>query len=197
MKKKIIGISGYMGSGKTEAGRILEKMGAYFIDADDVVNRLYEKDGAGYRKIRNFFGERFIKKDGTINRKKLGEFVFSDVCKLKILNGLIHPVVIAEIKNEMARVKERIIIIEAVYLDVMISDGILDGVVWIDCDENILIKRARKTGKYPEDRVKRIIGMQKKMNLKPQKPNFIVENNGNLKELEKSIAGIWKKLSAY
>src|SRR5579883_2532813 len=93
MKRFVLGIAGYIGSGKTTVGRIFEELGAEFIDADKVVDELYQKGEDGYRKILSFFGEEYFKKNGELNRKKLAQAVFGDPKKLRILHDLIHPLV--------------------------------------------------------------------------------------------------------
>ena len=78
MKNKfILGIAGYMCSGKSTVGKYFQDKGFFFIDADKVVNDLYEPGKDGYLKIANFFGEKYLKKNGQIDRKKLAKFVFS------------------------------------------------------------------------------------------------------------------------
>lgn len=98
--KNIIGITGRIGSGKSFAGRFFKKLGADFIDCDDVVAKLYDKEGLGARKIEEFFGDEFIK-DGKVNRTKLGKFVAKDEKKLRILEKIIHPIVMSELQKEL------------------------------------------------------------------------------------------------
>jgi len=195
MSKTVLGISGYIGSGKTEAGIFFKEVGAFFIDADRIVDRIYQVDGEGYKKIKNFFGDEFIKKDGKINRKKLRKFVFSDVNKLKILNGLIHPPVVREIQREILSCKDHVVVVEAVYIDGDMMNGILDKKLWIECDEDKIFARAAGKAKYDRNALAEIFKIQKEIKIKPDKPDYIVDNGGSMADLKKQLKKIWEELN--
>ncbi len=195
MKKIVLGISGYIGSGKSEAGRYFKSKGAYFIDADVIVDKIYEWDGAGFDNIKNFFGERFLFKNGGVNRKKLGRFVFSDVNKLKILNNLIHPLVAKEIKLEMeVAINEKVVVIEAVYLEGRHMLEIVDRKLWVECGEKQIYTRALQKAKYKLETVKNILEIQKEIKIRPEKPDFVVDNSGDISDFKKRLDKVWKEL---
>ena len=115
--KFILGVCGYIGSGKSEVLSVLEDEGWFVIDADKVVHDLYKPDASGQRKISDFFGNEFLRSDGSVNRSKLRKVVFEDVKKLKILNALIHPLVFSEIGRILDGVENDRVAIEAVYFE--------------------------------------------------------------------------------
>ncbi len=86
---KIIGLTGGIASGKNFVAEILAKKDAAIFDADKEVHKLLESDKSTILEVSKKFSQSFI--DKKINRKILGEIVFSDAKKLKILEKIIHP----------------------------------------------------------------------------------------------------------
>jgi len=95
----IIGLTGPMGSGKTKAAQILKEKGAYVIEADKIAHDLLDVPQV-LKKIVKAFGP-VILSNKKIDRKKLGDLVFNNPKKLKILNGILHPLIIKEIKKKI------------------------------------------------------------------------------------------------
>ncbi|OIO34333.1 MAG: dephospho-CoA kinase [Candidatus Omnitrophica bacterium CG1_02_40_15] len=95
----IIGITGSFGSGKTTVAKMFAKLGAYAIDADKIYYSLIRPKKRCYKKIVKYFGKDILTSSGRIDRKKLGNIVFKDRSKLKLLNSITHPDVIKEIKR--------------------------------------------------------------------------------------------------
>ena len=180
MKNKfILGIAGYMCSGKSTVGKYFQDKGFFFIDADKVVNDLYEPGKDGYLKIANFFGEKYLKKNGQIDRKKLAKFVFSDPNKVKILNHLIHPLVVNEIQKLVDSTDKKMIVVEAIDFDEKNLGRIVDKVLWIDCDLTTLLERALNRTNMNPELFKKILKTQRK----PSKIDYSVENNGSETDL--------------
>lgn len=189
MKRKVIGIAGYIGAGKTEAGRFFESLGAFFIDADEVVNYLYQKEKEGYRKMVNYFGEEFLRKDGELDRQKLAKFVFSDKNKLTILNHLIHPLVANEVQKRIDASHAAIIVLEATYFDARHLGRMVNEILWIECQTELLEERVLKRQGMKEALVRKILKSQ----VKPEGITMTVENNGSLDEFHHQLKKIWEK----
>lgn len=94
-KPFFIGLTGPSGAGKGYVCEYLTKLGFHIINSDEVVKNIYKNNLPLLRKLADIFGNDIIK-DGTLDRKKLGEIVFNDNEKLKQLNSIIHPEVIAQ-----------------------------------------------------------------------------------------------------
>ena len=87
----IIGLTGGMGSGKSEAARHLTTLGAVHIDADAISRSLTAPGGEALPAIREAFGDEVFFADGTLDRRALGELVFADTRLRHVLEGIIHP----------------------------------------------------------------------------------------------------------
>ena len=88
---KVIGLTGGIGSGKSTAAHILAEYGAKVIDADKVAHEVFNPGTEGLQKVVETFGEGVLNSLGEIDRKKLGEIVFSNPTALSTLNEIIHP----------------------------------------------------------------------------------------------------------
>lgn len=172
----VIGVTGYIGSGKTIVCRIFEKLGAFYIDADTVTHKLYGPDCQGSRKIELFFGPDFLSKDGSVNRKKLGKVVFGDVRKLKILNNLIHPLVAAEIEKELRSVSSDVCVIEAFSFEKKYLGRFLDVLIFVD--------------RKPKSDKRKILNLQSK----PEHVDFLIDNNSSKAALKTKVEKIWRKI---
>jgi dephospho-CoA kinase len=189
MKKYVLGIAGLIGSGKTTAGKIFQKLGADFIDADAVVDELYGKGEDGYRKILGFFGDEYFK-NGELNRKKLARIVFSDPKKLRILHDLIHPLVTSRIQKLVDRGNGKFYVVEATYFDKKHLRALIDGLMWIECPKNVLYLRLKRTRKLERTMFENILRFQSK----PGQVDFVVENDGTPAEFRKRIRAVWEKI---
>ena len=90
-KTLIIGLTGGMGSGKSEAARHLVSLGATHVDADAISRSLTAPGGEALEPIREVFGDGVFFADGTLDRRALGAVVFADTAARHALEGIIHP----------------------------------------------------------------------------------------------------------
>lgn len=190
MNKYVLGISGFMGSGKTAAGEFFQKLGAHFIDADQVVDGLYQKGEDGYRKILSFFGEEYFKKNGELNRKKLAKDVFGDPKKLRILHDLIHPLVTTRVQKMIDQGGPGIFVVEATYFDKKHLRALIDGLLWLDCPRDVLLNRIRKSRPMDPALFAKILRVQ----VKPSAVDFEVNSNCSRKDFEDGLMKVWESV---
>lgn len=89
----VVGITGGIGCGKSMAAAYLAELGAIHIDADGISRALTARGGAALEQIRRIFGDSVFSEDGSLNRRALGDLVFSDPAAKRALEGVIHPLV--------------------------------------------------------------------------------------------------------
>lgn len=117
----IIGMTGGIGSGKSRLCKRFQAMGAYVIDCDKVAHDIYEPGQVCYQKIVDAFGQDIVHPETSkIDRKKLGPIVFGDPQKLELLNSIVWPELLVEVKGRIAKVceetKQKVFILEAAIL---------------------------------------------------------------------------------
>jgi dephospho-CoA kinase len=91
-----VGLTGGIGCGKSEVAAVLQERGCLVFDADLIARKLLEPGTELFRRVTARFGEGVLGPDGAIHRPSLGRLVFSDAGKLRLLNEMVHPAVIAE-----------------------------------------------------------------------------------------------------
>lgn len=193
MKKNkpiIIGISGYLGSGKSTALKYFSDLGIEAIDADRIVHDLYKPGKDGWRKINDFFGDEYVSKKGIIDRNKLGRAVFSNPVKLQILEKLMHPLVYNEINKIIQKCECKYLALEAVKFDTSKLDAPVKYTVWINSDKKTGYKRFTQKRNITYKEYLQILKYQKK----PANIDFVIKNDGTKSELKKKVAEIVKKL---
>ena len=100
-KAYIVGLTGGIASGKSEAARHLSALGACCVDADAISHALTALGGALLGVIRETFGDEVFLPDGTLNRRALGEVVFNDPAKRLILDSITHPAIQKAIMDDI------------------------------------------------------------------------------------------------
>lgn len=96
-----IGLTGGIASGKSTVSSMLADLGAKVIDADEISHRLTAEGSKGLRRIIDVFGSKALNPDGTLNRKELGRIIFRDDEARSRLEAIIHPLVMASIREEL------------------------------------------------------------------------------------------------
>lgn len=192
MAKKpfVLGVCGKIASGKSTVLSVFKKHGWFTIDADKIVHDLYKADMPGQRRIADFFGEEFIKKDGSVNRVKLRSVVFDNEKKLKILNKLIHPLVLAEVLKILSGSKDvKNIALEAIYFEDKVFGGVIDKILIVDrpvsaIKKELILKRGLSC---------KVTDAILRAQILPKKVDAKIINNSTLKALEKkAIMAAWK-----
>ena len=87
----VIGLTGGIGTGKSEVTRLLQALGAIVINADRVGHEAYNPGSESWHQVIEAFGDDVLQPDGEIDRRKLGAIVFSDPEQLARLNQIMHP----------------------------------------------------------------------------------------------------------
>ena len=106
-KPYIIGLTGGIGCGKSEAAQFLKSLGAAHIDADEISRALTGENGEALPEIRERFGDGAFREDGTLDRARMAEFIFSNEAARRALEGILHPLVQRTVLRQMDEAAER------------------------------------------------------------------------------------------
>jgi len=192
--KFVIGLTGNIATGKSVVRRMLEHLGAYTIDADALSHRAYSKGAPGYQQVIDRFGRWIVNREGEIDRKKLGNLVFSDPEAMKQLESIVHPLVRQATEILAKRASQKVIVIEAIKL----LEGELRNVcdtVWVtNAPEDVQVERLmRKRGLTQEQALARIRA-QSAQSSKVAVANIVVTNTGSYEDLWKQVSEAWKEI---
>jgi dephospho-CoA kinase len=196
-----VGLTGGIASGKSTVARTLAGLGCVTIDADAIVARLYRPGEAGYESLVRAYGRDILRSDGEIDRPKLAAIAFVDDASAKKLNALIHPLVIDEqeqiIASEAQRFpdRDRIVVVEATLLLEAGGKKRSDRIIVVDSDSKLQIDRAVTRGLTQADAERRM-ARQMSREQRRQMADYIIENNGDIRELEIETYRVYEKLRA-
>jgi dephospho-CoA kinase len=193
----ILGLTGSIGSGKSEAALYFKKCGAYIIDADKISRDLSQKGSSALKDISKIFGKDIVDGEGVLNREKLADIVFNDKKKLKKLEKIIHGKILKQIKKEVKTNKDnfKVIIIDAPLLFETGLNKICSKTLAISTQKRIQIKRLKKRNPFwslahIEQRINSQMNADKKSSL----ADFLIDNSYSKNELKKQIENLYKKL---
>jgi len=190
-KRLLIAVTGNIASGKSEVGEIFKNNGFYVIEADYIGWQVLE-DKDIISTITSVFGN--FMKDGKIDRRKLGSIVFSDHKKLEVLNSIVHPPLLAELKKQIEKAQQKkILVIAALIFEWGIEDW-FDKIVLVVSLKRKRIERLLRNGLSREEANNRIQSQIDDKKVK-EKSDFIIKNNGTIFELTKKTLKIIKSLN--
>jgi len=193
-KKIVIGVTGSFGSGKSTVSAILRSYGAYLIDADKIA-RDVTKQGAGvYKKIVKAFGREILKENKAIDRRKLAGIVFDNNALLEKLNSLLHPEAIRRIKKEIKSARNKIVVLDAPLLVEAGLKKLVNKLIVVRIAKNIQIKRIQKKTSLNKEEILKIIKAQISLSDKVRLADFIIDNNGTIKNTKEQVGQIRRRL---
>ncbi|MET9069187.1 dephospho-CoA kinase [Streptosporangium sandarakinum] len=191
-----VGLTGGIGSGKSEVSRRLAALGAVVIDADRIAREVVEPGTEGLARVVEAFGAGILRADGTLDRPKLGSIVFSDPEKLAVLNGIVHPLVGARVAELQDRADADAIVVYDVPL--LAENGLApmyDVVVVVDAADDVRIARLVELRGMARQDAEARIAAQASREDRLKVADIVVPNEGSLEELAARVEEVWAELT--
>jgi len=185
-----IALTGGIGSGKSAVGDILSELGAIVVDSDQLAREVIERGTSGFDEVLARFGDEILV-DGEISRSKLAELVFNDEGARKDLEGIIHP----RVRELSSRVLQKspedsVVVNEIPLLFETQGQDRFDLVITVEADDEIRTRRLLDRG-LKSYQIEKRISAQASRSQRETIADFVIENNGNLEELEKKVIQLW------
>jgi dephospho-CoA kinase len=190
-----VGLTGGIGSGKSEVSRRLAARGAVVIDADKAARAVVEPGTPGLEAIEETFGKEVIREDGTLDREKLGAIVFGDPDKLAALNAIVHPLVRDWMVAAEEQAPEDAVVIQDVPL--LAENGLAplyDLVIVVDTPPEAQLDRLTRLRGMPEDQARARIAAQASREDRLAVADVVMENDGSLADLDARVGQVWDEL---
>ncbi len=189
--KKIIGITGGIGAGKSVVSDLFAKLGATIVDADKIAREILEPMGRAFVDVVETFGTEIVKKDGTLDRKKLAGIVFGDSEKLQTLNRLTHPAVYEEMRKQIESAEAKVVCLDVPLLftcDFPISCDVTLAVIASDeVRVNRVMKRDGCTKEEAEMRMKKQLSNEEFQ----KRADICLWNNGTIDDIKEKVLEIY------
>ena len=190
---KVIGITGGVGSGKSEVLGILKRdFGAELLIADEIAHQVMEPGMPAYRRIVEALGTDFLSEDGSIDRKALAKRLFGDGEALGPVNSIVHPTVWQAIEEGIRCSRKELVIVEAALFDEE-HNGLFDQVWYIFTSEENRISRLMKSRGYSREKCLDIMRSQKSESEFRAMADRVIDNNKTVADVKRQIETILKE----
>lgn len=192
MSKYIVGLTGGIASGKSNLSRALRAHGAPVVDADEISRSLTAQGGEALLRIREAFGEGVFDGD-ALNRRRLGEIVFSDERARKKLNDILHPMIFRKLRKRLDEI-EGVAVLEAPLLYETGLDAWCDEVWCAYVPQKEQIARVRKRDKVTYRRAYERVRSQMPSIDKARRATHVIRTDGTKESSAECVIALWDHL---
>lgn len=183
----IVGLTGGIGSGKSEVSRRFENLGIQVVDADIVAREVVAPESVGLAAISEHFGKDILDADKTLNRGKLRALIFENPEEKSWLENLLHPIIRTEIISQLQQSKSTYTILSSPLLFDTTQYELVDRVLVVDASEELQIARASARDSNTSEQIEKIMSTQMSRADRCAKADDIIVNNGDLDTLDKQV----------
>lgn len=193
-----VGLTGGIGSGKSEVARRLAEHGAVLIDADVAARKVVEPGSPGLARIAAAFGDEVLRPDGSLNRERLGEIVFADPGLRAELNAIVHPLV-REWMQEAERTAVQadggaIVVHDVPLLAESRGKAGFDAVIVVDVPPELQLERLVRLRAMPAEQARARMAAQASREQRLAVADIVIDNSGSLDDLDRRVAEVWADL---
>ncbi|MFH1081349.1 MAG: dephospho-CoA kinase [Pseudomonadota bacterium] len=194
----LLGVTGGIASGKSTVVNMFKEKGALVIDFDLLARRVVEPDKPAWKNIVSCFGRQVLRKDRTLDRKKLADIAFKDMKKRKKIEAFTHPEIYGEFIRELAeitaRTPEAIILVDIPLLIESNLQGLFHKTLVVYTPEEQQRGRLVKRDGISRDEAAGRLKSQLPIDEKVGYADFVIRNEGSLDETRKQVDDLWEKL---
>ncbi|KRM19436.1 dephospho-CoA kinase [Ligilactobacillus hayakitensis DSM 18933 = JCM 14209] len=192
----VIGLTGGIAAGKSTLRKELEKIGFVALDADQISREIVKPRTEGLNAIRQIFGEGYLV-EGKLNRKKLGELVFSNSEQLAKLNSILHPLIKKELRRQienLKRIGKTKILLEVPLLFETGIDALCDYTIDLEVERKTQIARLQQRNGYTYEHAVDRIEAQVSPKFRKSKADLVIENAENVESSKQLVIKYFEKI---
>ncbi|HEY7883860.1 MAG TPA: dephospho-CoA kinase [Cellvibrionaceae bacterium] len=192
-QRLIIGLTGGIGSGKTEVSNRFAQYGIVIIDADTVARACVVPGSKALHQIKNHFGDGIITENGELNRALLRTIIFNNPAEKHWTEQLLHPMIRQAIIQALKESRSVYSILVSPLLLETDQHQLTHRVLVVDSLPEIQIQRASLRDKLPEENIKSIMATQLSRQERLQQADDIIINDGDFSHLDSNVAKLHQK----
>jgi dephospho-CoA kinase len=193
-----VGLTGGIASGKSVVGRELKRLGCHLIEADLLGHQVLLQGGEAYLPVVELFGDSILDPlTRAIDRKKLGQIVFSAADKLAVLNAIVHPAVRRLSEQIIRGIPNGIVVYEAAILVETGGYKDFDRLIVAACPEEMQVARAMARDGVDRETVLARIRRQLPLQEKVLRAHYVVDTSGTLEQTLEQTRNIYQALVVY
>ncbi|MBP2702255.1 dephospho-CoA kinase [Microbispora sp. RL4-1S] len=190
-----VGLTGGIGSGKSEVSRRLAARGAVVIDADAIAREVVEPGTPGLAEIVTAFGDGVLRPDGRLDRETLGSIVFADPERRETLNAIVHPKVGARAAELERSAPRDAVVVHDVPL--LAENGLApryDLVIVVDAPGEVRVRRLTESRGMTERDARARIAAQASREDRLRIADIVIANEGSIGDLDARVGEVWETL---
>jgi dephospho-CoA kinase len=190
-----VGLTGGIGSGKSEVSKRLAAQGAVVIDADAIAREVVAAGTDGLAEVVEAFGPEILRADGQLDRPRLGDIVFADPALRGKLNAIVHPRVGARMAELERGAGPGAIVVHDVPL--IAENGLAGGydlVVVVDVPPRIQVERLVRYRGMTREQAQARMAAQASREQRLAIAGIVIDNSGSLAELDRQVGDLWAEL---
>ena len=191
-----IGLTGGIATGKSTVAKLLTERGAKLIDLDKIAREVVEPGQPALHAIAERFGQAVLQPDGSLDRKKLGAVVFSDLEERKALEAITHPAIRAVMKERMARYEaeepDRLVVVDVPLLFESKLESYFEQVMVVYVPRETQLRRLIERDALTEEAEKRLAA-QMDIEEKKRRADILIHNTGTPEDTDRQIDRFWRE----
>ncbi|MCP4132695.1 MAG: dephospho-CoA kinase [bacterium] len=187
-----IGVTGIFASGKGTVCELFGELGAEVIDTDIVAREIVEPGSTGLNEIINEFGKGFILEDGTLDRRRFANSIFTDKGKVSRLNSITHPIILRKVLEQSTPGK-----IYMINTPLLFESGFNDHMeknIVVIANNDQVIDRGIKRDAITEKEIKERLKYQIPLNEKVKLADYVIDNSGTRENTKRQVEELWNIL---
>lgn len=185
-----IGLTGGIGCGKTTVCRLFAELGVPVVDADLIARSLVEPGQPALQAIVQAFGAEILQADGSLDRAKLREAIFSDPEQRRRLDGIMHPLVYARIAADVAALQAAYCLIAVPLLLESKNPYAVDRILVVDCPQSAQIERVVTRDKLSAEQAQAIVASQMPRPQRLARADDVIDNSAGPEQLAEQVKSL-------
>lgn len=193
-----VGLTGGIASGKSTVSTLLRELGAVVIDADQIARDVVARGTPGLGAVVAAFGPDVLTADGDLDRPAMAAKVFADEQARRRLEGIVHPLVHAEIARQEKQAPHGAVVVHDIPL---LAEGgpersaAFDAVVVVDTPEELQVARMVRDRGWSEDEARARMAAQASREQRRAIATHLIDNSGTLEQLRARVAEVYSALA--
>ncbi len=194
----LVGLTGGIGSGKSTVAGMFAAHGVRIIDTDLISHQLTQADGEAIPAILDAFGAHLVDSRGALDRARMRELIFADPAAKKRLETILHPLIFAQAKRQVASptAAPYTLIVVPLLFESGRYAGWLHRVITVDCPEATQIARTMQRSSLDEATVRAIMAQQLSRYERQRLADEVIRNDGDLHDLQNQVDAMHRRLCA-
>ncbi len=189
----IIGLTGSIASGKSTVAKMMTALGLPIVDADVVARDVVNPGTETLALIVQNFGEDILLDDGNLNRPKLGDIIFHEPAKRKILNDIMHPAIRQEMlhqRDAYLEAGQKHVVMDIPLLFESKLQHFVERILVVSVSEEVQLRRLMERNQLSKEDALARMHSQLPMSVKEKSAHAVIYNNENLQQTEEQLIKI-------